>query len=105
MFVHLLGFSIAGTTLNAFLPPLAYPSPSAWGAIVAYLCGLGVLFWRGDGAARRTTIALLALAVAIYVLITSGRSVTYAMFNISAASPGRVARYRYPARLLVAIVP
>jgi hypothetical protein len=104
MFVHLLGFSIAGTTLGAFLPPSAYPSPAAWGAIVAYLCGLGILFWRGDGAARRTTMALMALAVAIYVLIASGRSVTYALFNISAASAGRVARYHYAGSLPVAII-
>src|SRR5262249_56339745 len=73
LFTHLLAFSIAGTTLSAFLPPSSYPSPAAWGAIAAYLCGLGVLFWRGDGAARRTTIAMLALAPALYVPIPPRR--------------------------------
>jgi hypothetical protein len=104
MLVHLLGFSIAGTTLSAFLPPSSYPSPAASAAIAGYLCGLGVLFWRGDGAARRTTIAMTALAAAIYVLIATGRSGTYAMFSISAASAGRVARYHYAGSLPIAII-
>src|SRR5262249_33338658 len=47
MLVHLLAFSLAGTTLG-FLLRTPYPSTACWIAIGAYLGGLGILFWRGD---------------------------------------------------------
>jgi hypothetical protein len=103
MLVHLLGFSIAGTTLGLLLRR-PYPSPECWIAIAAYLCGLGVLFWRGDARTRRTALAMMALAISVYVLIAAGRSSTYAMFSISAAAAARVARYHYVGSLPVAIV-
>jgi hypothetical protein len=103
MLAHLLGFSIAGTTLGLLMRQ-QYPSPACWMAIAAYVCGLGLLFWRGDATTRRTALAMLGLAVSIYVLIAAGRSSTYAMFSISAAAAARVARYHYVGSLPIVIV-
>lgn len=102
MLAHLLAFSLAGTTLGFLLPP--YPSTAGWIAVVAFLAGLAILFWRGDGTTRRTAIAMMALSVSIYFLIAVGRSSAYAMFSISPANAARVARYHYVGSIPVTIL-
>jgi hypothetical protein len=103
MLLHLLGFSVAGTTMG-FLLRTPYPSPACWIVIAAYLGGLGILLWRGDWTTRRTAVAMIALAVSVYLLIAVGRSNTYAMFKIAASAAARVARYHYVGSLPVTIL-
>jgi hypothetical protein len=103
MLGHLLAFSIAGATLGFFLPA-AYPSPASWTAVAVVVAGLVLVLARGDAPTRRTALAMIALASAVYLLIAIGRGGAYAMFHITAAQAARVARYHYVGSIPVVVL-
>jgi hypothetical protein len=90
---HLLGFSIASVVLGFFRPP--YPSPASWVAVAAFCAGLGLVAWRGDGPTRRAALAMVVLALAIYLVIAVGRAAEYAAWRIPAWGAAGYERYHY----------
>ena len=94
LWAQLLSYSAAGTMLGFFLPK-SYPSPAAWGAVVALAAGLGVLLWRGSARTRRLALAMTVLWAGVYLMIASGRGHIYAMMHVPASTAATVGRYHY----------
>src|SRR5262249_18532467 len=66
MLLPLLGFSVSGAALGHAFEGGRFLDARTWVVIVAFVLGLGLIAWRGDSKARRTAVAMAALAVGIY---------------------------------------
>src|SRR5262249_7464729 len=103
MFAHLLGFSMAGTILGFFLPG-TYPHPVSVIAIAAFGAGLALAAWRADWPARRSMLAMLALAGGIYLLIALGRAHVYQMFHVPPSRAASMSRFHYAGSVPVTVL-
>ena len=95
MLAHLLGFAIASSLLGFFFRPDRYPDALDCVAILAFASGLGLIAWRGNRKARRTGLAMVALALGAYAVVAVGRAqISIAVWH-SVAQAAAFLRYHY----------
>lgn len=68
-----LGAAVDCGLRSFFFAPASYPSVTTYLVWAAVALGLAGVFWRGDSLERRTTLAMLILALSVYLLIGLGR--------------------------------
>jgi hypothetical protein len=104
MLLPLLGFAVSGTALGHAFERARFLDAWTWVTIVAFVLGLGLIAWRGDSRARRTAVAMAALAVGIYGVIAVGRTQVYTMFHFPLAEAATEPRYHYFGSMPVVIL-
>jgi len=102
MLGHLFAFGTATTLLGFFLPTDGYPDASCVVAIAALVAGIALVAWRGDGLARRTLLAILALPAGVYLVIAVGRSGLYDG-SVPLADAAEQPRYHYLAPIFIVV--
>src|SRR5262249_36800965 len=93
MLSPLLAVSADMALRGTFLSTAHWPTGGTPIVLAVFAVALAVLLWHGDAATRRTTVAMLVLAVGIYAVIAVGR----ASFNReeTAVTMWRAAQLRY----------
>jgi hypothetical protein len=104
MLLPLLGFAVSGAALGHGFDRARFLDARTWVTIVAFVLGLGLIAWRGDPKARRTAVAMAALAVGIYGVIAVGRTQVYTMFHFPLAEAATEPRYHYLGSMPIVIL-
>jgi hypothetical protein len=71
---ELVSFGTAAYLRNFFFERQAYPFAASRITLFAFGIGLGVLFWRGSSATRRTAVGLVSLSLGAYLAVGLGRA-------------------------------
>jgi hypothetical protein len=104
MLLPLLGVAIGGTTLGHWFDPARFVDSRSWTAIAVFVVGLGILAWRGDARARRTALAMGALAVGVYGVLAVGRAYGYTVFGVPLARAAAEPRYHYVGTIPIVVL-
>jgi hypothetical protein len=93
MFLRLVGFGITSTLLSFAAIDPAHPDTTTVLSVLAYVgvLSLGAVERRH----RRTILAALLVAGAVYALVATGRAAIYANFGRDMALAATVSRYHY----------
>lgn len=104
MLLPLIGFAVGGAGLGHAFDPLRFVDAPTWVMIAAMVLGLGLVAWRGDWKARRSMIAMAALALGVYAIIAAGRAHVYIMFHYPLAKAAAEPRYHYVGTIPIVIL-
>jgi len=100
----LLGVGIAGAALGPFANAHDWHAAGLWTIVGIFALAVGVVTARADGRLRRTAIAMVVLALAVYASIAIGRASVFALFHADLAERAKAPRYHYVGMLPLVVL-